>query len=89
MYRHRTIENVLEMLIIELEATHNLRMQLKDAMDAKVNFIDAGKIGLRLAGIHDALGASIPEYIENINTIKSSFNNVTIIDFKAKTKKAA
>lgn len=83
----KSLEFVLESLIIELQATHELREQLRVAMHDGTNWMDQGKIMLRLAGIHDALGASIPEYIEAINTVKTRANNIARISIGIEQRK--
>ncbi len=83
----KSIEFVLEQLVIELQATKQLRDELAKAMVDGTNWMDQGAIMIRLAGIHDALGASIPEYIEAINTVRTRANNIARISIGIEQRK--
>ena len=83
----KSIEFVLEQLIIELQATAMLRDELAKSMTDGTNWMDQGKIMLRLAGIHDALGVSIPEYIEALQLVQTRTKNIARISIGIEQRK--
>lgn len=83
----KSLEFVLESLLIELQATHELREQLAKSMVDGTSWMDQGKIMIRLAGIHDALGASIPEYIEALQLVQTRTKNIARISIGIEQRK--